>query len=145
MGEIAGYSPMSDAADKDRDAEHAVPLAQPSPDRLTFDYIKSNLFRVIHVDGVLGGPGPRGSIHVNFFSERLPIPTRQVFALAEGALGKEDEALRESRPGIVREVETAVVMDVPTAKVFLHWLGQAIATVERLESERRSKAPKQEA
>ena len=36
---------------------------------VTFDYIKSNLFRVIHADGVWGGIAPTGKIHLSFFND----------------------------------------------------------------------------
>jgi len=108
-------------------------------EKVVFNYIKSNFFRVIHVDGIIGGPGPRSSISVNFFSERLPIPTRQAFTLnSERTLGDEIQTERRARSGIVREVEAGVVMDLSTAKMFLHWLAERIADVERLEVEHRA-------
>src|SRR5437660_1297541 len=55
-----------------------------------FHYIKSPQFRVIHVDGAIGGSAPRGKLFVNIFSERIPIPRRQVFRLnADATLGPE--------------------------------------------------------
>lgn len=107
--------------------------AQPSASRLaTFDYIKSNLYRVIHVDGIVGGPGPRGTIFLNLFSERLPIPKQQVFDVGSGGqLGKEHVDKRVVRQSIVREVESAISMDLKTARAVFEWLGGMIASLER--------------
>ena len=55
---------------------------------IAFDYIKGNFFRVIHADGVLGGSTPSGNIHMAFFSDRQPIPKREVYGLKpDGSLG----------------------------------------------------------
>ena len=39
-----------------------------------FHYIKSNSFRVLHVDGSLGGITPGRNIFVSLFSERGALP-----------------------------------------------------------------------
>lgn len=57
--------------------------------QIRFDYIKSNCFRVIRVDGVNGGPTPRADgIQMAFFSERMPIPQSEEFLVSvDGKLG----------------------------------------------------------
>src|SRR5438874_1780807 len=93
-----------------------------------FDYIKSNLFRVIHADGVVGGLTPRLDIHMDFWSERFPIPQRVVHTLTDdGTLGEELKTERLTREGIVREVEAGVVLDLEVAKAFREWLTDRIA------------------
>lgn len=107
---------------------------------LTFDYIKSQFFRVIHADGVLGGGGPRRNIQLNFFNERLPIPQREVYSLTkEHKLGAEQTEYRVARAGVVREVEVGVVMELPVAKELLKWLTVAIQSVEAMEKKRKEK------
>jgi hypothetical protein len=44
---------------------------------VVFEYIKSQLFRVIHSDGAIGGITPTGNVHVAFYSDRAAIPKVQ--------------------------------------------------------------------
>ena len=44
------------------------------PKTIRYHYIKSNSFRIVHADGVYGGSTPKGYLHLDFFSERFPIP-----------------------------------------------------------------------
>ena len=80
--------------------------------RVNFDYIKSQNFRVIHMDGALGGLTPNGHIHMSLYSERPPIPRRMVYPLAEGQLGEEIKDERVTRDAIVREVDIDVMMTI---------------------------------
>ena len=100
---------------------------------INFHYIKANQFRVIHADGVHGGLHPRGNIQMSFFSERVPIPKKVSHEIADdGRLGKEIVAERESRDGIVREVEVGVVMGVEEARALVKWLQLKIRAHEKL-------------
>jgi hypothetical protein len=103
------------------------------PDKIKFDYIKSNFFRVVHADGVWGGITPRQGIVMGFWSERPPIPEQMVFHVKpEGSLGEEIKEERKGREAIVREVEVNVMMELGSAKAFLAWLQ---AKVELLENQ----------
>ena len=42
------------------------------PTRVRFHYLKSQLWRVVHVDGAIGGITPRGMIHAALYSEEEP-------------------------------------------------------------------------
>ena len=96
---------------------------------IEFDYIKSTSFRVVYADGVWGGLTPRGLIAMSFFSERHPIPKKLVHEITdEGTLGKESS--RESRAGIIREVDVEVLMDLAMAKSFRSWLDEKIKVGE---------------
>lgn len=75
-------------------------------------YIKGNFFRVVHADGAYGGTTPSANINIAFYSERPAIPR----------VTKGDEVV-ETRGGIVRELETNVVMDINTAINLYRWLG----------------------
>lgn len=100
----------------ERDRRDQVP-------QIAFDYIKGQLFHVVHADGVIGGVTPNGSIHVAFFSERSPIPQREVRAInADGTLG--DQIIDQSvvRNAIVREVDVDVMLALPVAEVLIAWL-----------------------
>jgi hypothetical protein len=95
---------------------------------ISYDYIKGNNFRVIHVDGVYGGTAPRpGIIHMDVFNERWPIPKRTVnkFSREEG-VGKEIFEERITRDAVVREVEVELVMGIDTAIRMRDWLNNKI-------------------
>lgn len=91
---------------------------------LRFHYIKSNYFRVIHADGVYGGVSPQGLIQLAFFSERQPIPQQTVQKFDDKRLGEEVVELRVSRDGVVREIETNVLMSAKEAKKLRDFLSQ---------------------
>jgi len=100
---------------------------------INFDYIKSNQFRVIHVDGVHGGVSPKGLIQMAFFSERAPIPKRETYSLQQGKLGTRINI--EAREAFIREVEVETLIDLQIAKVIVRWLGEKIAQAEKLVKE----------
>ena len=108
-------------------AEHDTSGQQTSID---FHYIKSNSFRVVHADGVYGGPTPRGYIVVNFYSERAPIPQKITQELTPpGQLG--EEIGQEGKVGIVREVEVGVTIDISHAKSLIQWLQEKVDVIEK--------------
>ncbi len=79
-------------------------------DSITFHYIKGTQFRVIHVDGAIGSLTPRGLIHAALYSERAAIPQMEVV----------------SRPGLVRELEASLMLDLNAAVSFRDWLSTRI-------------------
>lgn len=98
-----------------------------------FDYIKSNFFRVIHVDGVLGGFNSRGLLNIDLWSERPPIPTHAEYKIIDGkTFGEEIVERRLGRKSMIREVEAAVVMDLQLAKAFHGWLTAKIEELEKI-------------
>lgn len=108
-------------------AEHDTNGQQTSID---FHYIKSNSFRVVHADGVYGGPTPRGYIVLNFYSERVPIPQKITQEITSaGQLGGEIDQM--GKGGIVREVEVGVTIDVPHAKSLIQWLQEKVDVMEK--------------
>jgi hypothetical protein len=114
------------------------------PTTVKFEYLKSNLFRIIHVDGAYGGVTPRLGLFVSFYSERPPIPRVLVHQLKEGGgLGDEIKEKRESREGIIREAEVGVLMDADVAKSLVTWLQQKIDQIESIKTE--IEKPKREA
>ena len=94
-----------------------------TPEAIDFHFVKSAHFRVIHADGVWGGVTPSGNIALSIFSERLPIPTIVKNRIKDGnQVGEEIAEERNTRTGVVREVETELIMNKATATVFLDWL-----------------------
>jgi len=112
-------------------AVRVAELVQPAPVEIGFDFIKSNLFRVIHADGAYGGISPNGAIHMALYNERSPIPRHTAHRLENNQLGAELREKREVRSSFVREVEVDVIMDVNVATALHQWLGEKLAELHR--------------
>src|SRR5258708_3697353 len=107
-------------------------MNEPAPDKLRIEYQKSHSFRVIHADGAYGGTSPRLQLFIAFYSERFPIPRVLTYeSCSTGAPREEVIAERESKEGIIREIEVGVTMDINAAKGFAAWLSQQIAELEK--------------
>lgn len=102
-------------------------------ERVKFDYIKSNYFRVLQIDGVFGGNSPRpGIIDMAVWNERWPIPKQTVQKIEEGKIGAEVFEERVIRDAIVREVEVMLRLNIETAKVMRDWLDNKIKGFEQI-------------
>jgi hypothetical protein len=109
------------------------PPPQNPPSKLPIHYIKSNHYRVIHVDGAHGGVTLRGLIEVNLYSERATIPqTTALQVHPDGRIGEEIKSEIVSRSGLIREVEVGAVMDLATARALLVWLQDKIDALESM-------------
>jgi len=104
---------------------------------ISYDYIKGNNFRVIHVDGVYGGNAPQlGVIHMDVFSERWPIPKRTVNRFnPEREIGEEIFEERVTRDAVVREVEAHLVMNIEVATKIRGWLDDKIKSYQNAAAE----------
>jgi hypothetical protein len=103
------------------------------PKRIRFSYIKSNFFRVIHVDGAVGAPAPTGFIRMTLYNERIAVPPATVHQIsAEGGVGAELREERVTKDGIVREMETDVVLTREAAVMLQNWLAGQIVKLDRL-------------
>src|SRR5689334_2670906 len=90
-----------------------------------FHYLKSSAYRVIHADGVIGGPTPNGFLQFSFYTERLPIPAMTEHAAIDAGGGRTklgEEVRREGKIGVVRDVEVGVIMTVDMATKLRAWL-----------------------
>jgi hypothetical protein len=99
---------------------------------LTFHYIKSNFFRVLHADGVIGSPGPSGdSVRVCFFSDRVPLPLQVEVAVGnDGRVG--DELSQVARKGLVREVDAEIVMSLDVAQQVAEFIQRQVAAAKEM-------------
>jgi hypothetical protein len=96
---------------------------------ITLHYLKTPDYRSFHVDGVFGGPTPKGNIYIEFFIERAVTPQKVVHEVTEkGLLGK--ELSREGKIGIIREIEAGAIMDLATAEVLRDWLDSKIRSLK---------------
>jgi hypothetical protein len=101
------------------------PSPTAGPRSVRFFYIKNALFRVVHVDGAIGGITPSGKVHCAFYSERPAIPQETEFELSEdGRLGEQLSA--EGKQGVVRELDFDAQMDLKTAIQLRDWLTRTI-------------------
>lgn len=125
----------------DRPMEDNKSASATTPTSVEFRYLKSQSFRVIHVDGAWGGVSPRADIHMEIFSERPEIPDSVEHEITpEGRLGKEVSIQNQGR--IVREVEADVVMNLGTAKGILAWLSNKIEALEKAVAEAQAEESK---
>jgi len=110
-----------------------MPDSPPLPSTVTFHYVKSNHFRVVHASGVFGGLNPDGTLLVSVFSERAPLPDVTMQKVeSNGQIGAEIVEARKSSDGIVREMEVGLNMDIRTARMIVEWLKERIAFADKM-------------
>jgi hypothetical protein len=112
------------------------------PDKIRFDYIKSNQHREILVEGIHGGLTPRAKIQMSLFCERQPIP-RQIAHEFDGLkLGPEILSERLSRNAIIRSVDATLILDIETAEIMHNWLGLKIKEGKKIIKDLKPKGKK---
>lgn len=117
----------------DNQSPQTLPDFTSPADTLSFYYLKSNFFRVIHADGGVGGITPQGNIQIDVYNERLPLPQQVVYSLnTDYTLGEEITEQRVSKEGIVREVEVQIVLGIEEAEGFHEWLGLQIERAQEM-------------
>src|SRR5580658_6057944 len=99
-----------------------APRKPKMPKEIEFDFNKSNFFRVVRSDGIIGGLTPGGAIHMGVYSERRAFPTKMIHSVEGGQLGPEQMNKRQGRKAIVRELEVGITMEVAQAVVLRNWL-----------------------
>ena len=99
---------------------------------VNFFFEKSNLFRVIHADGLYGGVSPNGHLHFAFYSQRLPLPKTSKIQVGEDGTPSGPEVVTEKKDGFFRELEVDVVMDYSTALSTYIWLEEKIREMAAL-------------
>ncbi len=102
------------------------------PSEITFHFKKSNLFRVIHVDGAVGNLTPKGNVFMTMYSERASLPDWARHQIVEGGRIGEQAELHTESLGIMRELEVGMIIDLPTAKALISWLSNMINQAESL-------------
>jgi hypothetical protein len=111
-------------------------MNEPVSNKLRIEYQKSQSFRVIHADGAYGGTSPRLQLFIAFYNERFPIPKVLTYETdAAGAPLEELVSERESKEGVIREVEVGITMDLNAAKGFAEWLNERVSELEKKRAE----------
>lgn len=97
-------------------------------------YIFSKDYNPLYINGAQGGINPQGELIINFYLERTPIPNSQTFSIDENRIpSKEIECEpKDLRSSLVRVIENGVVMNYATAKELHSWLGQHLASFEKV-------------
>lgn len=111
-------------------------MAESTPSSVKFYYRKGRFFKVIHVDGVIGGPTPERAVFVALYNQRSPIPKEIEQTLEpDGSLGP--EVGRKGKDGIFREVEVGIVLTPKAAEE----IGQFLLQQARLLRDTEKQAP----
>ncbi len=105
---------------------------EPNRQTVRFHYVKGTNFRVVNVDGVIGGVTPSEGIHFATFTERPAFPQQEEFVLnPDGSLGEQLPEGRRSKEGIVREMDIDLVMSLEVARALRTWLDGKIKLLDR--------------
>ena len=80
-----------------------------SIDQMRFFYLKNPAFRVVHVDGAVGGVTPRGRIPMAVYSERPAIPQSSVHSVVGGVHQHGTGKLGCVEPAILRRARSVLV------------------------------------
>ena len=95
-------------------------------EQVTFHYVKSNSFRVVHCDGIIGGLTPQGYLNFAMYSERVAIPQTRTHELTPEGKLREPAVKEITRGGVVRELEVDAVMNIQQMIAFRDWLTERI-------------------
>ena len=105
---------------------------KPAQTELTINYIKSQNFREVGCDGVVGGTTPRGKLWCAFFTERFALPKVVKYPLhargpeGEYLIDEEEKRIVEAKEGIVRNIEFGVYLSIDQAENLKIWLTEEI-------------------
>jgi hypothetical protein len=105
---------------------------------LPVHYIKDESYRTFFASGVIGGLNSIGQVNLNFYLDRLAIPTKQILEVNQ--LGESTEPKyklgnvvgTEIKDGWVREVSVGMVMSVDTARAVAEWLNRQVEEFDKL-------------
>lgn len=115
--------------------------AEPS-DEMAIEFVKTSLYRNIHIDGVYGGLTPKLEIHMAVFTEHQPLPMRIVHELKDGRLGPEKLDKRIISGEMERQLEAGITMSPAVARLVVSWLQKQIEQVNALHTAARNTAEK---
>ncbi|WP_148215776.1 hypothetical protein [Acaryochloris marina] len=108
-----------------------------STKKINIDYIKSNFFRVFHVDGLGVQITPNLDIQIISWSERASIPKRVVFEInredGESSFVKEEF---EDRGSIVREVDASLTVTPEIAHQFIERLQEVLEELKAISNKK---------
>lgn len=105
------------------------------PKQISVHYIKTSSYRTYYIDGIFGGLTPSGKIYAELFLQRQVTPQIVEQKLkSNGELGEIIQ--RIGKQGIVREIESGIIMDVKTAEIIRDWLDTKISDFKKLQQKK---------
>ena len=100
--------------------------------RVDINYVKTESYRTYHVDGIYGGITPSAKLYIELFIQRSVTPQIVEHKITkDGTLG--EEVGRTGKKGIVREIESGLVMDIEVASTLRDWLNRKIEAYNNAE------------
>jgi hypothetical protein len=115
-------------------------MTEPTPDkkaasRIKLNYVKSNLFRVIHTDGAVVALSPSQDVTINLFSQRFSIPDEIIIDFDEddNPIGETTRSeLEEDTIGkvVIREIDTLAFMSLDAARMLMFQLQEILEESE---------------
>jgi len=99
---------------------------------ITFEYIKSQDYKVHHVHGGVGGPNAYGELVLNLYFERGAIPKRATHKINNDGVLESEPIKVEQKDAMIRDVLFALSLTPSHAKSVGTWL---IQNAEKLESQ----------
>lgn len=97
-----------------------------NPNHIDIYYEKNPTYKTMYVDGLIGGKTPTGSINMNFYSTRNFIPKSVRHEVDGGLLRAEGVNSKDSKFGIIREIEAGIYMDEKTATDIYEFLKRVL-------------------
>ena len=84
---------------------------------------KYPMYRSVHADGAIGSVTPSNKIALSFYSSRKVIPKSVMYELNDkGLIEKALAVSKDSKKGIIREIEFSVYMDKSVAIKLYNYL-----------------------
>jgi hypothetical protein len=106
----------------------------PRPDTVEIEYVKSPLYRLIHVDGAWGGATGAANLRMAVYSEGAKVPDKEIRHITD------DKQTAGTLPAggtirVTREIEADLVMNLPVARALHKWLGDHLENLARVVEE----------
>lgn len=103
--------------------------------KVEFHYQKSPHYRTIFYEGAYGGVTNRGYLSITIYNERNTVPRRSSREILEadedtGQLKLGPEHVEEGLEGVLRHMETTVLMDINAAREFHSWFNDKLSNLE---------------
>lgn len=106
-----------------------------TPTKITFRFSKDDHYRLLPINGVWGGPTPRGDIMVDFFHESQALPEVVTHAVTpDGQFG--NELKRTPRSEFHRTVLVGMMLTAEQAESIGRWLQEKAREVRARSGEK---------
>ena len=111
------------------------------PRRVVFSFRESPSFRSIDLAGAFGSLTPKGKIYLALYSERNHTPEQSTLLVSENGQVISTEEMKHT-PGVLRDVEIGMTMDLDTAVSLRDWLSVQIQDLQKALEDRKQKIKK---